>query len=273
MAACIWWKHWTTSPTCKSENAEKLAYVTQTTLSVDDAAAVVNALKQKYPAIVGPKRRYLLRNAKPQDAVKSSVIRRGSGNRRRLAEQLQPNRLREVAENLGRKSYMVDNADQLQQTWFDGARHVASPRAPRPRMYWCGRSFPASSRSAQKQWKSCRAWENVVFSLPKGLNGNAAQAQTNSQFQPAVFIRIGWLSQHEIHHQRHYQQAQQIADQYDRRDLVRLLAESLGNQEIQHCGRQGGKQPQQILLLMRQGLQPQNSVAISIPDAGHNTPQ
>src|SRR5574343_1930963 len=106
-------------------NAEKLAYVTQTTLSVDDAAAVVNALKQKYPAIVGPKKDdicYATQNR--QDAVKKLsseaevVIVVGSPNSSNSI------RLREVAENLGRKSYMVDNADQLQQTWFDGARHV-----------------------------------------------------------------------------------------------------------------------------------------------------
>ncbi len=104
---------------------DKLAYVTQTTLSVDDAAAVVNALKQKFPAIVGPKKDdicYATQNR--QDAVKKLsaaaevVIVVGSPN------SSNSNRLREVAENLGRQAYMVDNADQLQQQWFAGAGQV-----------------------------------------------------------------------------------------------------------------------------------------------------
>jgi 4-hydroxy-3-methylbut-2-enyl diphosphate reductase len=102
-----------------------LAYVTQTTLSMDDASRIVSALRARFPAIVGPKKDdicYATQNR--QDAVKfmaprcDVVIVVGSPN------SSNSNRLREVAENLGRKAFMVDNADQLQQFWFDGTRHV-----------------------------------------------------------------------------------------------------------------------------------------------------
>ena len=159
-------------------NAEKLAYVTQTTLSVDDAAAVVNALKQKYPAIVGPKKDdicYATQNR--QDAVKKLsseaevVIVVGSPN------SSNSNRLREVAENLGRKSYMVDNADQLQQAWFDGARHVGvTAGASAPDVLVRQVIARIQSFGAETVEELQGVEENVVFSLPKGLNGNATQA-------------------------------------------------------------------------------------------------
>ena len=157
---------------------EKLAYVTQTTLSVDDAAAVVNALKQKFPSIVGPKKDdicYATQNR--QDAVKKLssaaevVIVVGSPN------SSNSNRLREVAENLGRKAYMVDNADQLQQTWFDGARHVGvTAGASAPDVLVRQVISRIQSFGAEMVEELQGVEENVVFSLPKGLNDNTVQA-------------------------------------------------------------------------------------------------
>ncbi len=103
----------------------KLAYVTQTTLSVDDAAQIVAALKARFPAIRGPKRDdicYATQNR--QDAVKfmaprcDVVIVVGSPN------SSNSNRLREVAENMGVKAFMVDSAAQLDPAWLAGARRV-----------------------------------------------------------------------------------------------------------------------------------------------------
>ena len=158
--------------------AEKLAYVTQTTLSVDDAAAVVNALKQKFLSIVGPKKDdicYATQNR--QDAVKKLssaaevVIVVGSPN------SSNSNRLREVAENLGRKAYMVDNADQLQQTWFDGARHVGvTAGASAPDVLVRQVISRIQSFGAEMVEELQGVEENVVFSLPKGLNDNTVQA-------------------------------------------------------------------------------------------------
>jgi 4-hydroxy-3-methylbut-2-enyl diphosphate reductase len=100
---------------------DKLAYVTQTTLSVDDAARVVEALKQRFPAIIGPKKDdicYATQNR--QDAVKKLaaecdlVIVVGS------PKSSNSNRLREVAENLRVPAYLVDGAADIDPTWLVG---------------------------------------------------------------------------------------------------------------------------------------------------------
>jgi 4-hydroxy-3-methylbut-2-enyl diphosphate reductase len=104
---------------------EKLAYVTQTTLSVDDAARMVEALKARFPHIRGPKKDdicYATQNR--QDAVKKLaaacdlVIVVGSPN------SSNSNRLREVARNMGLDSYMVDNAGQIDPAWLAGKSRV-----------------------------------------------------------------------------------------------------------------------------------------------------
>jgi len=105
--------------------SERLAYVTQTTLSVDDAALIVQALKQRFPAIRGPKRDdicYATQNR--QDAVKfmapqcDVVIVVGSPN------SSNSNRLREVADKIGVEAYMVDRAADLRPEWIAGKRRV-----------------------------------------------------------------------------------------------------------------------------------------------------
>ncbi len=102
-----------------------LAYVTQTTLSVDDAARIVEALKARFPSIRGPKKDdicYATQNR--QDAVKflapksDVVIVVGSPN------SSNSNRLREVAETMGTEAYMVDRADQLDPAWLTGKKRV-----------------------------------------------------------------------------------------------------------------------------------------------------
>jgi 4-hydroxy-3-methylbut-2-enyl diphosphate reductase len=102
-----------------------LAYVTQTTLSMDDAARIVAALRARFPAIVGPKKDdicYATQNR--QDAVKfmaprcDVVIVVGSPN------SSNSNRLREVAENLGRKAWLVDRAEEIRPEWIAGARTI-----------------------------------------------------------------------------------------------------------------------------------------------------
>ena len=102
-----------------------LAYVTQTTLSVDDAATIIEALRVRFPAIVGPKKEdicYATQNR--QDAVKAlaracdMVIVVGSPN------SSNSNRLREVAENQGVAAYMVDHAGELDARWVEGRRRI-----------------------------------------------------------------------------------------------------------------------------------------------------
>lgn len=111
--------------TLKVKDAANLAYVTQTTLSVDDAARIVNALKQRFPLITGPKKDdicYATQNR--QDAVKQMVnqcdlvIVVGSPN------SSNSNRLCEVARNASVEAYMVDRATQLQDKWLIGKNHI-----------------------------------------------------------------------------------------------------------------------------------------------------
>ncbi|MBI3374216.1 MAG: 4-hydroxy-3-methylbut-2-enyl diphosphate reductase [Betaproteobacteria bacterium] len=103
----------------------RLAYVTQTTLSVDDAAVIVAALGARFPGISGPRKDdicYATQNR--QDAVKSMsaqcdvVIVVGSPN------SSNSNRLREVAENAGVPAYMVDRAEELRAEWIEGKRRI-----------------------------------------------------------------------------------------------------------------------------------------------------
>lgn len=102
-----------------------LAYVTQTTLSVDDATRVIKALKKRFPKITGPKKDdicYATQNR--QDAVKMMVkqcdlvIVVGSPN------SSNSNRLCEVARNAGVDAYMLDRAEQLQEVWLDGKKRI-----------------------------------------------------------------------------------------------------------------------------------------------------
>ncbi len=106
-------------------NPDALAYVTQTTLSVDDAASIVAALRRRFPAIAGPKKDdicYATQNR--QDAVRALaprcevVIVVGSKN------SSNSNRLREVADHLAVPAYLVDTAEQIEPSWLAGCRHV-----------------------------------------------------------------------------------------------------------------------------------------------------
>jgi len=154
------------------QDPERLAFVTQTTLSMDDTAAVIDALRRRFPSIIGPRKDdicYATQNR--QDAVKRLApecdvfIVVGSPN------SSNSNRLRELASKLGTRAYLVDNAGHLEREWFDGARRVGVT---------AGASAPEAL--VQDVLKVLRDWggegvieapgksENVVFSLPKGLN-------------------------------------------------------------------------------------------------------
>jgi 4-hydroxy-3-methylbut-2-enyl diphosphate reductase len=151
---------------------DKLAYVTQTTLSVDDAARVVGALRQRFPNITGPKKDdicYATQNR--QDAVKALapqcdvVIVVGSPT------SSNSNRLRDVAENLGVPAYMVDNASEINPEWVANKNRVgltAGASAPEilvraviERLDQLGVSLVNDLDGVQ---------EKVGFPLPKGLD-------------------------------------------------------------------------------------------------------
>ncbi len=108
------------------KDPDNLCFVTQTTLSMDDTADVIASLQKKYPAIEGPRKDdicYATQNR--QDAVRNVAeevelfIVVGSKN------SSNSNRLRELAQKKGTNSYLVDNADDVDPTWFNGIQRVA----------------------------------------------------------------------------------------------------------------------------------------------------
>jgi 4-hydroxy-3-methylbut-2-enyl diphosphate reductase len=149
----------------------RLSYVTQTTLSVDDAALIVEALKARFPAIVGPKKDdicYATQNR--QDAVKiiarrcDLVIVVGSPN------SSNSNRLREVAQALGTEAHRVDNASQLQPQWLAGRHRIgvtAGASAPEVLVQEVIAKLRALGATRVTPLEGIE--ENVVFPLPKGL--------------------------------------------------------------------------------------------------------
>jgi 4-hydroxy-3-methylbut-2-enyl diphosphate reductase len=152
-------------------DAGNLAFVTQTTLSMDDTAEVIDALRKRFPSITGPRKDdicYATQNR--QDAVKQLApecdvfIVVGSPS------SSNSNRLRELASKLGTRSYLVDNADELDRAWFEGVTKIgltAGASAPEILVQavlsrlkdWGG------SLIEEKEGKR----ERVVFALPKSL--------------------------------------------------------------------------------------------------------
>jgi len=152
-------------------SGERLAYVTQTTLSVDDARAIVAALKARFPAIRGPKRDdicYATQNR--QDAVKfmapqcDVVIVVGSPN------SSNSNRLREVAEHIGVEAYMVNSAADLRPEWIAGKRRVgvtAGASAPEVLVSELVERLKALGAQSVRPLEGIT--ESVVFTLPREL--------------------------------------------------------------------------------------------------------
>lgn len=154
------------------KDPSRLAYVTQTTLSIDDAASIVAALKTRFPKIHGPKTDsicYATQNR--QDAVKimakdcDLVIVVGSPN------SSNSNRLREVAEHQGVEAYMVDNASFLQPAWLVGKKRIgisAGASAPEVLVQEVIAKLKELSNTAEVT-ELQGVIEHVVFKLPKNL--------------------------------------------------------------------------------------------------------
>lgn len=152
-------------------NPLKLAFVTQTTLSIDDASLVINALKAKFPQIQAPKSDdicYATQNR--QDAVKimakdcDLVIIVGSPN------SSNSNRLREVAENQGVEAYMIDNATLLQAEWLQGKTKVgvsAGASAPDILVHEVIARLQLLGANSVQELNG--VVESVVFQLPRNL--------------------------------------------------------------------------------------------------------
>jgi len=153
------------------KNPLKLSYVTQTTLSMDDAALVVQALQARFSSIQGPRSDsicYATQNR--QDAVKimakdcDLVIVVGSPN------SSNSNRLREVAENQGVEAYMVDDASHLDASWIIGKKHVGvSAGASAPEVLVKDVIAKLQQLGGAQVTELQGVVESVVFQLPKNL--------------------------------------------------------------------------------------------------------
>ena len=155
----------------KVGNPEHLSYVTQTTLSMDDTSLVIDALRERFPTIEGPRKKdicYATQNR--QDAVKQLALECdlllvvGSPN------SSNSNRLKELAERLGCDSYLVDNVEGIDPAWLKGKSRfgvTAGASAPeilvRQVVEWLERE------SGAKPLELDGVEENIVFSMPREL--------------------------------------------------------------------------------------------------------
>lgn len=151
-------------------NPDHLAYVTQTTLSMDDTAKVIDALRARFPAIQGPRKDdicYATQNR--QDAVKQLgaevdlLLVVGSPN------SSNSNRLRELGERMGAKAYLIDTADEIEDQWLEQVRSIgvtAGASAPEILVQAVIKKLEEKGGSVEEAPGQS---ENVVFSLPREL--------------------------------------------------------------------------------------------------------
>ena len=157
----------------KVRDPDNLAFVTQTTLSVDDTAAIIDALRQRFPGITGPRKDdicYATQNR--QDAVKvlaeecDVVLVMGS------PASSNSNRLRELVNKCGKAAYLIDGAEEIRREWLAGGKRIGIT---------AGASAPEilvqEVIARLREWGAAPAREmqgrpeNIVFSLPRELNG------------------------------------------------------------------------------------------------------
>jgi 4-hydroxy-3-methylbut-2-enyl diphosphate reductase len=153
------------------DQPEHLAYTTQTTLSVDDTRAVIDALRERYPAILGPRHDdicYATQNR--QDAVRQLasqadlVLVVGSAN------SSNSNRLRELAQKQGVAAYLIDGPDDIDLRWLDGVRGVgvtAGASAPESLVQAVVDRLQRAGGGEVRNLEGTP--ENIVFALPKEL--------------------------------------------------------------------------------------------------------
>ncbi|GAB3034406.1 4-hydroxy-3-methylbut-2-enyl diphosphate reductase [Bowmanella dokdonensis] len=153
------------------KNPNQLYYCSQTTLSVDDTAEVIDALRAKYPAIEGPRKDdicYATQNR--QDAVRELAGRcdvllvvgaQNSSN---------SNRLKELADKIGARAYLIAGADCIQQVWLDGAKHIGvTAGASAPEILVQGVVSKLQEWGATQVTETPGRLENIEFAVPKEL--------------------------------------------------------------------------------------------------------
>ena len=156
------------------ENPENLAYVTQTTLSMDDTSRVIDALRERFPSIEGPRKKdicYATQNR--QDAVKQLALECdlllvvGSPN------SSNSNRLKELAERLGCESYLIDNVEGIDPAWLTGkTRFGVTAGASAPEVLVRQVVDWLEQQSGARPLELDGVEENIVFSMPRDLRAD-----------------------------------------------------------------------------------------------------
>ena len=154
-------------------NSDNLSYVTQTTLSMDDTSKVIDALRERFPSIKGPRKKdicYATQNR--QDAVKQLALESelllvvGSPN------SSNSNRLKELAERLGCESYLIDSVEDIDPQWFDGKSKfgvTAGASAPEVLVQQVVERLREICHQEPEELEGVK--ESIVFSLPRDLRG------------------------------------------------------------------------------------------------------
>lgn len=155
----------------KVQHPENLAYVTQTTLSIDDTSRVINALRKRFPTIQGPKKDdicYATQNR--QDAVKQLalecdlVLVVGSPN------SSNSNRLRELAERCGSTAFLIDNASDISSNWLNEKKSIGvTAGASAPEVLVKDVVEALEKMGAKSPTEISGQEENIRFSMPKEL--------------------------------------------------------------------------------------------------------
>ena len=159
------------------QNPEQLSYVTQTTLSVDDAAKVIDALRKRFPSIEGPRKDdicYATQNR--QDAVRDLsgkadvVLVVGSPN------SSNSNRLRELAEQQGVPGYLLDSPDQIEDSWLEGKQRIGvTAGASAPEVLVQQVIDHLKARGAGSVDEQAGREETITFALPRELRSTSSQ--------------------------------------------------------------------------------------------------
>ncbi|MBR9814768.1 4-hydroxy-3-methylbut-2-enyl diphosphate reductase [bacterium] len=152
---------------------QPLAYVTQTTLSMDDTARVIDALRQRFPHIEGPRKDdicYATQNR--QDAVRDLASRADAVLVVGSANSSNSNRLRELAQNAGTPAHLIDGPEDIDPAWFDGAKAVgvtAGASAPEILVSQVIERLQTLGGEMAEELEG--RLETITFSLPKALAG------------------------------------------------------------------------------------------------------
>jgi 4-hydroxy-3-methylbut-2-enyl diphosphate reductase len=152
-------------------NPDHLAFVTQTTLSMDDTATVVEALRRRFPALTSPVKEdicYATQNR--QDAVKEIIDRCDILIVVGSAASSNSNRLRELADKVGKPGYLIDGPEFLRREWFDGVRTIGlTAGASAPEILVQGVLTQLRAWGGQVADEIAGREEHVMFALPKSL--------------------------------------------------------------------------------------------------------